>query len=316
MAIDALNPALSLAAVGAVSDPRLTGASRVAAASGLAGTSAGGTGGRGGPLVVRAVSGPPSIAGGRSVDGATTSTRQTSQAAPGRTAQPARNGTAYQTNTDGDSATFSSKLDQLSKEEKKQVEELTSRDREVRTHEEAHRAAAGALFRGGPHYDYQTGPDGRRYAVGGRVQIDTSPGKTPEETIKKAQQVQRSALAPAEPSSTDRSVAAKAAKMEADARAEMARAQRGGNQGDQSSGQANGPTDPQTSGIPNGTKTDDAAGVLSIAASAAAGASASASTPNAINNTNAKAASAYTFTGGTLGTQSSTTTRGRLDLVA
>jgi hypothetical protein len=46
------------------------------------------------------------------------------------------------------------------------VHELGARDREVRAHEAAHAAAGGALA-GVPHYDYVTGPDGRRYAAGG-----------------------------------------------------------------------------------------------------------------------------------------------------
>ncbi|MFG0305306.1 MAG: putative metalloprotease CJM1_0395 family protein [Phycisphaerales bacterium JB040] len=131
-----------------------------------------------------------------------------------------RSGSVYQTNADGDSVTLSSK--RLSPEEQEAVNKLRARDREVRTHEEAHKAAAGALYRGGPYYDYQTGPDGQRYAVGGRVAIDTSPADTPEATIAKARKIRASALAPAEPSSTDRQVAAKAAQMEARAHAELA----------------------------------------------------------------------------------------------
>lgn len=110
----------------------------------------------------------------------------------------------------------------LSEADQREVEKLQARDQEVRTHEQAHVAAAGSLYRGGPTYSYRTGPDGNRYAVGGSVQIDTSEGSTPEETISKAQQIRRAALAPAEPSSTDQSVAAKASRMEATARAELA----------------------------------------------------------------------------------------------
>lgn len=138
-----------------------------------------------------------------------------------RAAEGQRDGTAYQTNADGDSATFDSRLAQLTPEERTQLEQLQQRDQEVRTHEEAHKSAAGPLFRGGPYYKYQTGPDGRRYAIGGSVNIDTSKADTPEKTIAKAQQIRRAALAPAEPSSTDRSVAAKASRMEAEARREL-----------------------------------------------------------------------------------------------
>lgn len=116
--------------------------------------------------------------------------------------------------------------------EVRQVEQLKARDIEVRKHEEAHKAAAGELFMGGPNYTYQQGPDGMRYAVGGSVQIDTSPGSTPEETIRKAAKIRAAALAPAEPSSTDRSVAAKASRMEAEARAELAKEQAEGTSGE------------------------------------------------------------------------------------
>src|SRR5712692_3393491 len=52
---------------------------------------------------------------------------------------------------------------------------LAETDRHVRSHEQAHLAAAGQYARGGPSYQYQTGPDGKQYAIGGEVSIDTSP---------------------------------------------------------------------------------------------------------------------------------------------
>ncbi len=110
---------------------------------------------------------------------------------------------------------------ELSDREREKVRKLEDRDKDVRAHEQAHVAAAGPLYRGGPTYSYQRGPDGKRYAVGGSVQIDTSEGRTPEETIAKAQQIRRAALAPAEPSSTDRRIAAKASRMESEARREL-----------------------------------------------------------------------------------------------
>jgi len=109
-----------------------------------------------------------------------------------------------------------------SEQEKKQIEELKTRDREVRAHEQAHVAAAGGLAQGGPAYTYQYGPDGRAYAIGGEVNIDTSPGRTPEETIDKARQIRAAALAPSDPSDQDRAVAAAAAQLEAQARQELA----------------------------------------------------------------------------------------------
>jgi len=111
---------------------------------------------------------------------------------------------------------------ELTPEEQDQVDELKQRDQEVRTHEQAHAAAAGPHLRGGPTYDYQTGPDGKNYAIGGEVQIDTSPvDGDPEATIRKAQQVRAAALAPAEPSAQDRAVASAATQVEAQARSEI-----------------------------------------------------------------------------------------------
>ena len=117
---------------------------------------------------------------------------------------------------------------ELSPEEEQQVRELQARDREVRQHERAHQAAAGGYARGGASFEQQKGPDGRSYAVGGEVQIDTAPVPgDPAATIRKMQQVRRAALAPRQPSSQDRRVAAEAAAKEAEARAEL-RGQRSG----------------------------------------------------------------------------------------
>jgi hypothetical protein len=111
---------------------------------------------------------------------------------------------------------------QLTPEERRQVARLQARDREVRAHEAAHKAAAGSYARGGASFEYQTGPDGRRYAVGGEVSIDASPiAGDPEATMRKMQQVRRAALAPADPSPQDIRVAAQAAQHEAAARHEL-----------------------------------------------------------------------------------------------
>jgi len=114
--------------------------------------------------------------------------------------------------------------DNLTEEEQQQVAELKARDQEVRAHEQAHIAAAGAYATGGPSFSYQKGPDGQRYAVGGEVGIDTSPvSGDPEATIQKAQQIRAAALAPASPSSQDQQVAAAATQMESQARAELSK---------------------------------------------------------------------------------------------
>ncbi|HEY0707081.1 MAG TPA: putative metalloprotease CJM1_0395 family protein [Polyangia bacterium] len=109
----------------------------------------------------------------------------------------------------------------LTKEQEAEVQALRQRDTEVRAHEAAHMAAAGATG-GGASFDYKIGPDGRHYAVGGEVPVRTAPAKTPEEAIRNAAQLRAAALAPAQPSAQDRAVAAEAAAMEAAARAELA----------------------------------------------------------------------------------------------
>ncbi len=110
----------------------------------------------------------------------------------------------------------------LTPEEQQQISELQARDAEVRTHEAAHLAAAGQFATSGASYTYQTGPDGKKYAIGGEVSISTSPVKgDPQATLEKAQTIQRAALAPAEPSSQDQKVAAAAAQMAAKARQEL-----------------------------------------------------------------------------------------------
>lgn len=108
----------------------------------------------------------------------------------------------------------------LTPQEQGVVRRLQARDREVRTHEQAHMSA------GGPHagsatYSYETGPDGKRYAVGGEVPIDASKASSPEATMQKARTIRKAALAPASPSAADRQVAAKASAMELEARQEL-----------------------------------------------------------------------------------------------
>lgn len=110
--------------------------------------------------------------------------------------------------------------EQLSEEEQQQVKELADRDREVRAHEQAHKSVGGA-HSGAMSFEYQQGPDGQRYAVGGEVSIDISTTDDPQKTIAKMQQVRSAAMAPAEPSAQDYKVAAQASQQEAQARAEM-----------------------------------------------------------------------------------------------
>ncbi len=111
---------------------------------------------------------------------------------------------------------------ELTPQQLQQVEELKQIDRKVRQHEQAHLAVGRDLVISGPSYTYQTGPDKQRYAVAGEVSIDTSPGRSPEETVPKAQHIRATALAPVDPSAQDQSVATAAGRMESEARIELA----------------------------------------------------------------------------------------------
>ena len=106
-------------------------------------------------------------------------------------------------------------------EEEEEIEKLKDRDQEVRRHEQAHFQAAGN-YASPPKYEYQTGPDGKRYAVGGSVEIDTSAiTDDPEATLNKARVIKRAALAPEEPSAQDRKVARQADRMAAEAQKQI-----------------------------------------------------------------------------------------------
>ncbi|WP_410498803.1 putative metalloprotease CJM1_0395 family protein [Chitinibacter sp. S2-10] len=110
----------------------------------------------------------------------------------------------------------------LTEQQQAQIDELKRIDAKVRSHERAHLTAAAGIATSGASYTLKTGPDGKQYAVGGEVQIDISPGQTPEETIRKARIIRAAALAPADPSGQDQAVAAQAQAMEMQANLEIA----------------------------------------------------------------------------------------------
>lgn len=123
----------------------------------------------------------------------------------------------------GDAKAESEKTVQAEQEAKDQlvIAELSARDREVRAHEAAH-AAVGGQYASAPSYTFERGPDGVSYAVGGEVSISTSAiPNDPEATIAKAQIIKAAANAPSEPSGQDRQVAAQAAQLEQQARADL-----------------------------------------------------------------------------------------------
>jgi len=117
---------------------------------------------------------------------------------------------------------YNNSIKTLSSEEQNAVRDLQKVDRQVKSHEQSHASVGGSLITSGPSYNYVTGPDGVKYAVGGEVKIDSSPiPGNPEATISKMQQVIRAALAPSDPSSQDRAVASQARAAESSARAEL-----------------------------------------------------------------------------------------------
>ena len=150
--------------------------------------------------------------------------------APARDSDPVQTGSEVQTR-DGASAVYAGadvrsgaapRRSLLSEAEQAQLEQLRARDREVRAHEAAH-AAVGGAYASAPSYSYQAGPDGRLYAVGGSVSIDVSPVPgDPAATIVKMRVVRAAALAPAQPSQSDRQVAAQASQEISKATRELA----------------------------------------------------------------------------------------------
>lgn len=108
-----------------------------------------------------------------------------------------------------------------SEAELEQISALKLLDTEVSAHEKAH-SAVGGLHAGSPSYIYKTGPDGVKYAISGRVSIDTSrvPGD-PQATLQKAKQIKTAALAPMDPSVHDKKIAAQADHMASEARSKL-----------------------------------------------------------------------------------------------
>ena len=159
-----------------------------------------------------------SKAGQASSNQTSQNSRETGQPAP--TTLP-DNRFVEATGEDGQRKQQDPKQQEQQQRQEQQVQDLTERDQEVRTHEQAHQSAGGE-YASSPTYQFTQGPDGKRYATGGEVQIDTSavPGD-PAATIAKMQQIRSAALAPAEPSAQDLAVARSAAASEAKARKEL-----------------------------------------------------------------------------------------------
>jgi hypothetical protein len=99
---------------------------------------------------------------------------------------------------------------QLSKTDRRIIAELQQRDRQVRNEEERHAATAGQ-FAGVPQYTYKRGPDGKLYAVEGKVPINVNVSGTAEDRERALRRVQAAAVSVQSPSSGDTSAVAGAA---------------------------------------------------------------------------------------------------------
>ena len=124
-------------------------------------------------------------------------------AAQAEASRPDADKAVEESNSDTDAAGFS-------EEERAEIRKLQARDREVKAHEAAHQAVGGQ-YAGAASFTFERGPNGRLYAVGGEVPIDVGAVQgDPDATIRKLRTVRRAALAPAQPSAQDRSIAVRA----------------------------------------------------------------------------------------------------------
>jgi len=138
---------------------------------------------------------------------------------------------------------ISSNSRKLSREEQKEVEKIKRLDREVKRREFANRAVAGDYARGGVAFEYVTGPDGKRYAVEGHINIDVhSVPNNPKATIRRAQAIRDLKLTSGN-SLQGRSVSADVARMEREARMELKTEQRKESDGVTKAGDADETTD-------------------------------------------------------------------------
>ena len=135
----------------------------------------------------------------------------------------ARDSETNDSEPDASSESEASDGNELTPSEKEEVRKLQESDTRVRAHEMAHKAAAGSLAAGGPYYDLQQGPDGQNYAVGGEVPIRLPRTDDYKQALKDAQQAERAALAPADPSPDDYAAAAAFRQRAVEARSKLSK---------------------------------------------------------------------------------------------
>lgn len=117
-------------------------------------------------------------------------------------------------NPGGPGGAVSANPDDMSESDRELLQRLKQRDAMVRRHENSHMMAAGGQAAGMPTYTYQTGPDGRNYAIGGSVDISIMTTGDHEADARRAGKAARAAMAAGEPSAADMETAAKASSMQ------------------------------------------------------------------------------------------------------
>lgn len=85
------------------------------------------------------------------------------------------------------------------------LQKFKSTDERIRSHEQDH--AASGLTRGAIQYNYQMGPDGKMYAVGGSVRLDTSVPNDPKEAQFKLDKIKDAASGATQMSGADAQIA-------------------------------------------------------------------------------------------------------------
>jgi len=127
-----------------------------------------------------------------------------------------------------DQGTKNAQGKELSQAEQQKLKELKDTDRAVRTEERHHAAVAGA-YGGPPQYHYVQGPDGKLYAVAGKVEVGVPHGASPEQAERAHKAIAAAATSVSTPSSADFSAAAQAGRLAAEAYGKAAeQSQRGG----------------------------------------------------------------------------------------
>jgi|GEM_PF-958052 len=174
-----------------------------------------------------------------------------------------KTGDASSSNTDSTNkkatATTGTQTQQLTPEQQRQIDQLQQTDQRVRAHEQAHIAAGRGVVTSGPNYTYTYGPDGKAYATGGEVGIDTSAESKPQDNIDKGIRIQAAALAPRDPSATDYRVATIGGQIELKGRTELAeqkRSEASNSQGTAKTGQSSqsNPAAEESPGVANDTE--------------------------------------------------------------